>query len=428
MADAVRATKPAAEKDRAEALGQPAALRQLLVSRGVSAGASDDDLLDAASSPDHKLKVTLLSAMATAGQELSPGQQAELSDNRHRIERYRVAWSIVSAAAPDAFVVKGTSISSRYPAGLIRSAGDMDVIGPSDQLWLAARALLAEGWQLFAFTIFRGLTPADSLEVLMELSQPSDTSIEEPYGVELRTLDVGTSIVRPPVRLTGQLPQVAASVLALAAERWERPFRTRDIYDLAVLHEYLDAAERASLADGLTATGLWPAMQELSDLLVRSGLRPAPDLPGSRRGVRRARARWLAQAVIRIGNPVRALGFLSLRTVDHDRGAFADRLAQATHKRVGSWRLHRRGLPLFAVPLPEDAALEEAAIREAAATETRLQVAASGAKMRLVRFGPHVVALTPVGPFLMVAGACPETWLDEAAAALRAALGVTTSS
>jgi len=41
MADAVRATTPAKSQDQSGSLGQPAALRQLLVSRGVSPAVSD---------------------------------------------------------------------------------------------------------------------------------------------------------------------------------------------------------------------------------------------------------------------------------------------------------------------------------------------------------------------------------------------------
>src|SRR5581483_3643222 len=43
-------------------------------------------------------------------------------------------------------------------------------------------------------------------EVVIELSQPSDTEIEEPYAVELRTVEVATSILRPATRLAEPLP------------------------------------------------------------------------------------------------------------------------------------------------------------------------------------------------------------------------------
>ncbi len=349
--------------------------------------------------------MTLLSARAAAGRSLRPHEQAELAANQHRIGRYREAWSVVSRAAPDACVVKGSSIAQHYPPGLLRAAGDMDVVCPAAQLWAAARELVNAGWQVSAFSIFparaSGGEAASGGEVIIELSQPSDTEIEEPYGVELRTVEVATSILRPVTRLAEPLPPVAGSVLALVAERWERPFRTRDVYDLAVLCDHLDPAERVRLAAALTTTGLWPEMRELSSLLRRSGLRTPPDLPDSRKSAWRARAARLAASAVRWSHPVRVLGYLSITTTDTDRGALADRLSRVVHERIGAWSLLRLGLPLFAVPLPAAAASTPDAVR-------------------LVRLGTHLVALTPVGQFLMTAGSCQQTWLTEAADGLAA--------
>jgi hypothetical protein len=435
-------------------------LRQLLISRGACATADAQALLVAAGAPDHKLAVTLLSARDAAGQELRPEQRAELAINRHRIERYRKVWSVVSAAAPDAFVVKGSSIAARYPQGLLRAAGDMDVICPAAQLWLAARALIENGWEVGAFTIFpdrRGAAgsgrgrgdPAGSgrvrggaagsghdpvgLEIVVELNQPSDTAIEEPYGVELRTIDVGTSVLRPACRLSVPLSPVAANVLALVAERWERPFRSRDVYDLAVLHDYLDQAERASLSAGLTATGMWREMRELSRLLRRSGLRPALDLPGRRWLAMRAGTARSVRSAIRWSHPVRVLGYLAMSTVDSDRGARADRLARVVQERIGPWRLLRLGLPLFAVPLP-DFPLPDVPWSDVPPSaiplpdDPRPEVPAGGRPaavrlsdpMRLVRVGRHPVAVTPIGAFLMVAGSCPQSWVTQATSGLSA--------
>jgi hypothetical protein len=400
-------------------------LRQLLISRGAPAEADDESLLRIAGAPDHKLAVTLLSARAVAGRPLRPHEQAGLAANRHRIDCYREVWSVVSGAAPDACVVKGSSIGAHYPPGLLRAAGDMDVICPAAQLWHAAQELIKLGWQVSAFTIFParasasrahapgrepGPGPAGNpggLEIIIELSQPSDTEIEEPYAVELRTVEVATSILRPAMRLAEPLPPVAGSVLALVAERWERPFRTRDVYDLAVLCDHLDPAERARLRTALTTTGLWPEMRELSGLLRRSGLRQAPDLPDSRKSAWRARATRLAGSAVRWSHPVRVLGYLSMTTTDTDRGALADRLARVVHERIGAWRLLRLGLPLFAVPLPAAPAGGSPAGGSPAAGPPDA--------VRLVRLGTHLVALTPVGQFLMTAGSCPETWLAEAA-------------
>lgn len=387
------------------------ALRQLMISRGAPA-ADDEALLRAARDPRHKLAVTLLSGWQASGRPLSDGQRAELAEHRHRIGRYLDVWPVIAAAAPDAYLVKGSAIAAHYPAGLLRAAGDLDVVCPAAQLWPAARRLIEAGWEFGAFTIVPGRTAPPAVRdgtddaigghILIELSRPSDTGIDEPYAVELRTADVATSIARPAWRLAaGASFPVAANILALAAERWERPFRTRDIYDLAVLSDRLDAAEAASLRDGLTATGLWPELRELAGLLRRSGLRPAPRLPDDRAAVWRARAARALRSAVRWSHPVRALGYLSLATVDRDRGALADRLARLVGERIGTRRLLRLGLPLFAVPLPPGPA--PAGSPRAAPDE-----------LRLVQRGRHLVAVTPVGRFLMTAGACQEEWLAQA--------------
>lgn len=386
-------------------LGEPDALRELLISRGVPATADDDALLRWARDPKHKLGVTLLSAWQACGRTLPADQLGELDDNRRRIERYRGTWKVVTEQAPDARLVKGTVIAAHYPPGLLRGAGDLDVICPAAQLWRAASVLIGQGWELGAFAVLNARIPRLGRgqevprwqpQISVALYQPSDTSIKDPYEVELRTVDVATSLRLPAWRLAGvPLPPIAASVLALAAERWERPFRSRDVYDLAVLSDHLGEAELAGLRTALTITGLWPEYRELAGLLRRSGLRQPPELAGEQIAALRARLVRAARTAARWSHPVRVLGYLISVTVDKDRGKLADWVAQIVHERIGTRRLLRLGLPLFTVPLTAPAA--------------------DGDEMRLVQRGPHLVAVTPAGSFLLVAGSCQEAWLDEAA-------------
>ncbi len=390
-------------------LGDSAALRQLLVSRGVRADADDEALLAAARSAKHKLHVTVLSARESAGQSLAPEQKAELAAYRHRLEQYRAAWSIVSDAAPRSYVVKGWTIGDHYPPGMLRASGDLDVVCRPDELWPAAQALIDRGFELEALTIFpAGARPSpvasDWCHVLLAVTRPGDTDlIEDPYDVELRTADVATKLGVPAKRLT-PLPPAAANVVAIAAERWERPFRTRDVYDLAILADQLDPAGLEALGAALTATMLWPQLRELSWLLRRSGLAEPPNLPGSRSAAWRSRAaRWRRSAAL-WAHPLRVAGLAAISTVDADRGRLADRLAHAVQLRVGSWRLLRLGLPLFAVPLPSEAGSGSDADVDG---------------LELERRGPHLVARTPIGSFLLVAGSCPQAWLDEAIGAGR---------
>jgi hypothetical protein len=181
---------------------------------------------------------------------------------------------------------------------------------------------------------------------------------------------VATSIRVPAWRLAGApLPSVAANVVALAAERWERPFRTRDVYDLSILTGRLDHAALETLDDALTATMLWPQLRELSGLLARSGLAAGPALPGRRRAVWGSRVRgsrvrgsrvrgsrvrgsrvrssrvWrsrvarLRRSAALWSHPFRVAGLMAASTADSDRGALADRLAHAVQRRIGSFLL-----------------------------------------------------------------------------------------
>jgi hypothetical protein len=65
-------------------------------------------------------------------------------------------------------------------------------------------------------------------------------------------------------------------------------------------------------------------------------------------------------------------------------------------------------LALFAVPLPGGDGT-------AASGPQAPDEGAGSAAMRLVRRRAHLVALTPIGSFLLVAGSCQESWLEEAA-------------
>jgi hypothetical protein len=399
-------------------LGDPATLRQLLVSRGVPADADDEALLAAARSAKHKLHITVLSARCSAGQSLSPEQKAELEAYRQRLERYRAAWTVVAGAAPHAQVVKGWTIGDHYPPGLLRSAGDLDVVCRPDELWAAAQALIDRGWELDALTLFpaggRSRPSGDAsswCQVALAVTRPGDCDlIDDPLDVELRTADVATSIRVPAWRSGTPLPPAVANVLALAAERWERPFRTRDIYDLAILADQLDPAALEALDGALTATMLWPQLRELARLLRHSGLATSPDqpaggraawpyLPGAGRAAWRSRAARLRHSTALWLHPLRVAGLAAISTTDADRGPTADRLARAVQRRIGSWRLLRLGLPLFAVPLPSDPRPEAERLEQ---------------ELELERRGPHLVARTPIGSFLMVAGSCPQAWLDEA--------------
>ena len=370
-----------------------AVLRQVLTSRGVPSTVDDAGLLDAARAPDHKLAVTLLSCWAEEGGDVDPEHRAELAVHRHRTDRYARVWSKLRAVAPAAHLVKGPRIAARYPDGVLRAAGDLDVVDPDQaELWHAAASLVDDGWQVEAFTV---LPHRDGHDLLMSVQHESDTTLADPYEVELRTPDVAPGLGRPSLSFRGPLDPVAPSIVALVAERLERPFTSRDVLDLGVLSAALTGTGRDVLRAALTTARLWPAYRELCRHLERTGLATGPLLEDRCR-TKRQHLTDLPRRVAALTHPVRAAGYLATSTADADRGRLADRLVRVLHERVGGRRLLRAGVPLFGVPVDDRRS--------------------GGDRMLLADRGHRLLAATPIGTFLLTAGACAAEWLDDLAA------------
>lgn len=367
-----------------------AVVRRLLVSRGVSSTVDSHGLLDASRSPSHKLAITLLSCWATEGHPLDAGQRAVLDAYRDRADRYARIWARLREVAPTAHLVKGPLIAAHYPAGVVRAAGDLDVVDPNvSELWQAAAVLVGDGWRVYAFTV---LPYPGGHDVLLSIQQAPDGAIADPYEVELRTPDVATSLTRTPVRFDPtEAEPVASSIIGLAAERFERRFTSRDILDLGVLSAVLTDSGRAALAEALTTARLWPAYRQLCRLLDRADLPGRAPLPQNRPRTRRQRVTDPLHQARVWSHPLRAAGLLAINTADADRGRAADRFARVLHERFGARRLLRAGVPLFGVPVDDERA----------------------DRLRLVDRGHRLIARTPVGTFLLTAGACPQEWLSD---------------
>lgn len=377
-------------------------LRRLLWARGVPSAAGDDELVEASRDPKHKLGVTLLSAFAAAGRTLTPDQEVELGHHRERVERYRAAWKEVHAVAPDAYRVKGDEIAQYYPGGVLRPSSDLDVvIRDPAQLWAAARRMVELGWEIGALTIVESRDGGDP-DILLECQIRGDheTIFGVYFGVELRTVDIPTSIRQPAYRVSDPHGSpLAVNTIALLAERWEREFTSRDRLDLALMVGRYTESDQRALVAALTETEMWPEWRELSREIGRIGW--LPDLPILRAAEREyktpTRARRIAHGVRLWGHPLRAMAYLAQTTIDADRGKVADAMASLVGKHVGAQRVFRLGVPVFGVPLPEPPG-------------------PAPQRLSLVRRGRHLVAASPLGEFLLVTGSCQEEWIEEAQA------------
>jgi hypothetical protein len=368
---------------------------------GGAAGPADRSrLLDAAASERHKLGATLLSLWERDGVDLDGPSRAQLAAYRERRDCYQGVWDQVSKIAEDAYVLKGAALAAVYPPGVLRSAGDLDVVCPSiDGLWAVAAHLAGRGWEPAAFTVLPA-RPGDGVpwHVMVELVRPGPAELGEELAVGLTTVEVITRASQPPYQLA-RPPRspLAASAVALVAERWERALRSRDLLDLALLSERLTGPDLADLRDGLARTGLWPEWNALAGAVARQGW-PCVQLPEARTRARRERIRRAVRAARRGLRPMRLPALLAQRGVDRDTGRFGDLAADLAH-RIGVERVLALGLPVFGVPVGEPGEPGDPAPRA----------------LELVRTGRHVLARTPVGSFLLTAGACREEWLDEVA-------------
>ncbi|MGW1065167.1 hypothetical protein ACWD4F_11725 [Streptomyces aureus] len=370
---------------------------------GTGPTASREAVLRTARDGRHKLAATLLSLWARDGEELTEAESAELRLHRARVEHYREVWSRLRAVAPGASLLKGMTIAGLYPPGVLRAAGDLDVVcaGHAD-LWSCARRLTADGWDLAAFTV----SPArkgDGVPVHLgaEFRSPAPESSPDPYAVGLFTAEIVTDVRAPARRLTRpSRSPLAACAVALVAERWERPFRTRDLLDLALLLQHLDDEGVRQLRTDLAKTGLWPEWREAMDAVARLGPRPAVTLPGTRAAAVRARLLRAARTTARWSSPVRAPALIAQSGIEGEGGRLTELASDLTHRAISARRLLGAGLPLFGVPLDDEAA----------------------DALRLDDVGRHLVARTPLGSFLLVSGAARREWLEEAAGGGRAAV------
>ncbi|MFJ4915800.1 nucleotidyltransferase family protein [Streptomyces sp. NPDC088726] len=390
-------------------------------------GSDRDSLLRTARDGRHKLAGTLLSLWAVGGEELTDGQAAELRTARERVDRYRRVWEELQEHAPDAFPLKGATIAALYPPGVLRSAGDLDVVCPRHaELWACARHLLSCGWELVAFTV-KPAHPGDAVSPHLgaEFRKPAPDTSQDPYAVGLFTAEIVTD-VHGPARQLARPPGSAwtTSAVALVAERWERPFRSRDLLDLVLLLQAMDEEAVRQFGADLDRVGLWPEWRQAMRGVARLGWRPTVALPHTRAAAVRVRLARSVRTAMRWSNPVRAAAFAAQSGIEGRGGRPAALASDLVHRRPGARRLLASGVSLFGVPLgggdtagdtgsnpPAGARPDDPAGARPSAAEPADGLHLDG--LRLDDVGRHLVARTPLGSFLLVSGAARQEWLDE---------------
>jgi len=329
---------------------------------------------------------TLYAAWRNEGSSLNPAMRYELDVQLARIERYRALAADLAGRVPGVVPLKGLEVANLYPADSVRYMNDLDYAAPDEpRLWRLVGELVGDGWDLHTATFWM---VDGALHVLVCLRQPHEDPYSLPYGVEITSyVSMGNLAgVAPVVELPPEWRDpVVKNLMMLLFERFEQPYRARDLVDAALMLEAL-GEDHSALWREIDRIGLWPEYTELAALLARAELvtvpahprPPALSVAGSRvrrAGHRLAGLRRPARAVVR---------HLQQRLVFEQQSGPERLLWIAAERRLSAGRALRAGLLCFGLPLPG------------------VQPDVAGATVR-ERAGLSYVD-TPAGRFLLTAG------------------------
>ncbi|HEY2442112.1 MAG TPA: hypothetical protein VGI31_03170 [Streptosporangiaceae bacterium] len=330
---------------------------------------------------------TLFSAWQAEGAPLNPALRYEVAATAARVEYYRsVASRLMSAVGSGLSTIKGLEVAALYPDGFVRYMNDLDFIAPAQSdLWRAVSLLMQDGWDLDTAT-FSHLD--GDLHVVVSFRRQPDDLYELPYGIEIATYyTLGDQGGIPPiVRLPEQwrVPAIK-NMLMLLHERYEQPFRARDLVDASLLHDSLRGPEADTLHAAIVALGLTVEYSELVRLVAGTGLAPLAELPGGRWPGARERARRLARGASFFARPVAGTGRHLQRRVLMGKTGRAESVAWAgVQRRLPVTTAVRAGLLAYGLPLDGPKPDVSAAV--------------------LCSRGPMTWADTPVGRFLLTIG------------------------
>lgn len=190
-------------------------------------------LMRAARSVGASFPHLLLSVIERDGLPMGSGSRDELRRARARERVLAEVMSMLSAISQFR-IVKGPSLARFYPPGLIRPVGDLDVVMPSEEgIWEGVNALT----NAFPVThVDVSLIEKPQRNVFVSVYWPAaDPVLDIDLSVELYTAAFPGDFRSVGVR--AELPQdnATANLVALAEERFQRPFTAKDVIDIVVM-------------------------------------------------------------------------------------------------------------------------------------------------------------------------------------------------
>jgi hypothetical protein len=331
------------------------------------------------------IAATLYAAWRNEGSPLNVALRYELDVQAQRIHRYRALAADLAVRVPGVVPLKGLEVADLYPADSLRYMNDLDYACDDEpQLWWLVAELVDDGWDLHTATFWR---LGGVVHMLVSLRMPHEDRYCLPYGVEVASYVTMGDLagVRPVIELPpAWRDPMVKNLLMLLFERFEQPYRARDLVDAALLLER--QRDYPLLWDEIDRIGLWPEYTELTALLARTELVeiPSPDRPIAL-ALARSRARRAGRRMAGLRRPAGAVvQHLQQRLVFSRQSRLERLLWSAAERRLPPDRALRSGLLCFGLPLPD----------------VRPDVSRATVRQR----DGLVFVDTPVGRFLLTAG------------------------
>jgi len=312
-----------------------------------------DEIVDLVRRTEPGLAVTLFSAWEAAGVGLSPALRSEVEAVRHRMEFYRTVIERLRVKVPELTTVKGLEVADLYPVGLVRNMTDTDLVAPSESAqWDVVGVLMQDGWEVDAGSV---ISVGGDLRMLVSMVLPHEDRYQAPYSAEIGTVQMYGNMagILPVVRLPApwQVPAIK-NMLMLLNERYEQPFRARDLIDSVLLHEQLHGAELSLLHQAVAKLCLAVEYHELAGLVQAAGLATFPPLPGGGRTIVNARLRRIAHQVGYLRRPLSGTARILQRRLVLGRAGRAGRMAWGVlGPRMPVTSAVRAGLVAFGLPI-----------------------------------------------------------------------------
>lgn len=312
-------------------------------------------LLHIARQKHFTLPYLILSVLARDGDvPMSEAARGELARAWRRAEHYEAVLARVAAEVP-VQVMKGPLLARSYPEDVLRPQADLDLITTGEpDLWRVVRMLMDE--QRLEQVIVSVLGAPTRHVVVALTGPPEDPLLDPEMRYEVATAALVGDFATVPIRAALPDDPLAANLLALAEERFQRPFHPRDAVDVHQLGRS-DVPSLPGLVETVAEYHLAPELAELLDYaggrVALGSLAPLAEALA----VEDKRERERRAAVTNTASP------------PVDTGSALD-----------------SGRPLYGMPLRPAGGRED------------------WERSRIHRFGDDALLLTPVGDYLLVTG------------------------